>query len=486
MQVSQVFWPAHCNEARPGYLIGWNIRHFSCSIIAVVSADHAVGTLGELEQRLANLASDAQVGNAVARCTESGAAPVVLGEWLGGDCDAAGGSARMPQVWLEQARDKQQAANIWLTMGMRREDATGAGRLHPTLESIHCCGRLRRTASHIITYQPVDKDAMHFLTTRPYNALRAAQRPRRRTDMDFVVHQINVCEELQRALQRVLGVREGSSAAAPLPIPAALPVADADGTLSGPEAALLHLCARIPCAAVRYAAGVFVWVAARPLWSLLPMVGGHPLKEVSLLVQVLDLRVREVLRWPLIYQRLRQQMRADSTIFPTLSVEYMALLSSVCCAGLDLLAGWALCAFLVLKGSWVLVLWHRIGDALHIDMLRGQIKWLMGAPAGFKLNEPLNEQLGSILLRALGAWDSFTTVLTPLEPALVACMGCCGILGCTMLLALASDILSVVTAHVQLVFYTFSNVHKFQVRCRLHLVTFSAPRCSLTFSLCSR
>ena len=110
----------------------------------------------------------------------------------------------------------------------------------------------------------------------------------------------------------------------------------------------------------------------------------------------------------------------------------------------------------------------------------------MGAPAGFKLNEPLNEQLGSILLRALGAWDSFTTVLTPLEPALVACMGCCGILGCTMLLALASDILSVVTAHVQLVFYTFSNVHKFQVRCRLHLVTFSAPRCSLTFSLCSR
>ena len=498
--VCQVFWPVHCENARPGYLIGWNIRHSSCSVIAVVDAG-ALGTLCELEQRLATLSSDSQVGRVLALCTEMGTPPVVLGEWLGDGsdpavcdgerCDAAGGSsaaaaarADAPRGWRAQARDKRQAADIWLTMAMQSDGEAASGcRSRPALQSIHCCGRLRRTAAHVITYHRVNKGAMHYLSTQPYNAPRPAGPLRRRSDMDFVVNQINVCPELERGLQRVLGCGPGeepsgvSTEALPMPQNPAAAAAAAGNSLGRAEAALLGLLVHAPCACVRYAAGLFVWLAAQPLWRILPVVGGRPLKDVSLAIQVLDLRVREVFRWPLIYRRLRLRMQSEPAISAALSVEYMALLNSVCSAVLDWLAGLALCALLVLnsaapkEGGWVLATTHHIGDALHIDMIRGQIKWLMGVPAGFKLNEPLNEQLGTVLLHTLAAWDSFTSALAPLESVMVVCAGCFGMLGCTVVLALASDILSLATAHVQLVFCTFSNVHKFQVR-----LLRSAPR----------
>ena len=137
---------------------------------------------------------------------------------------------------------------------------------------------------------------------------------------------------------------------------------------------------------------------------------------------------------------------------------------------LDIVLGWVICVVLVLnsaaqgEGGHILRLVHRFFEYLHVDVLRGQIKWLMGMPGGFKLNAQLNTQLGTALLGALRAWNSFTTILTPLEPFIVVCLGLSGLLGCTVFLALASDLLSVVTTHVYLIFRIFSGIHNFQLR----------------------
>ena len=74
--VSQVFWPSHCDLSRPGYLIGWNIRHFMCSVVTVVPAD-TVESLEHLERVLALFSSESHTGKILAQCSGAGCAPTV-------------------------------------------------------------------------------------------------------------------------------------------------------------------------------------------------------------------------------------------------------------------------------------------------------------------------------------------------------------------------------------------------------------------------
>jgi len=41
-----------------------------------------------------------------------------------------------------------------------------------------------------------------------------------------------------------------------------------------------------------------------------------------------------------------------------------------------------------------------------VEFLRGNVEWLMGAPAGFKLNKPLASILGNGILLWLNLWTS--------------------------------------------------------------------------------
>lgn len=40
-------------------------------------------------------------------------------------------------------------------------------------------------------------------------------------------------------------------------------------------------------------------------------------------------------------------------------------------------------------------------------MLQGTLQWLMGSPAGLKLNDPLNSLLGTCFLYLVNLWWSF-------------------------------------------------------------------------------
>ena len=173
--VSQVFWPIRCTLSRPGYLIGWNIRHFMCSVVTVISAD-AVDSLEHLEQLLALFSRGSHTAKILAQCSGSGAPPVVLGEWRGSEGEgdiACVSSADEQRSHALQLRRK--TANIWLTMQIERggnasdggdSACTAGGR--PTLHTIHCCGRLRRTACHVVFYEHVEPSSFQYFSTRPY------------------------------------------------------------------------------------------------------------------------------------------------------------------------------------------------------------------------------------------------------------------------------------------------------------------------------
>ncbi len=64
--------------------------------------------------------------------------------------------------------------------------------------------------------------------------------------------------------------------------------------------------------------------------------------------------------------------------------------------------------------------------------------WMMGLPAGMKLNAQLNHTLGSLVLAGIERWDALTTVLTPLEPLILYAVSFVGLFGASFLIALAS------------------------------------------------
>jgi len=198
-----------------------------------------------------------------------------------------------------------------------------------------------------------------------------------------------------------------------------------------------------------------------------PWAGGVALYEVSTMARQLHLKLWEFCSWPAVLFKV-QQLRAEvaagsrwhspSTLYGDTALWY----DTLCRSAFDLCVGMAVCA--VLAGSpWavslILATIHTVGNNLHIDVLRAWTTWLMGLPAGLKLNHFAGTKLGGAVLAFIAAWEHITTFLTPFEPVIVIAVGCVGLLGCGLLLAMASDVLQLATAHLYFLYSAFAWLH---------------------------
>lgn len=116
--------------------------------------------------------------------------------------------------------------------------------------------------------------------------------------------------------------------------------------------------------------------------------------------------------------------------------------------------GGALCVFLldVILGACVAWLWGRwdVGEALQaavsdytlsiLRLTRDLLDWVMGSPAGLKLNAPLGQFLGSRCLSILGFWELFyRDFLSHYLPFLLTLLPPLSSLGVTLVLAVLHD-----------------------------------------------
>ena len=90
-----------------------------------------------------------------------------------------------------------------------------------------------------------------------------------------------------------------------------------------------------------------------------------------------------------------------------------------------------------------------IGQKYNIaEQLSSLLKWLMGAPAGLKLNIPLNQFLGNFYIYHVHLWTSYLFFVEAYLPKIILCCTLAGCLGVTFLLALLCDILFFLTVHI--------------------------------------
>lgn len=131
----------------------------------------------------------------------------------------------------------------------------------------------------------------------------------------------------------------------------------------------------------------------------------------------------------------------------------------------DMMVG-AITGCLLLNHSDVIVqLVVQTGQVLTNDVLRTGCIWLMGVPAGFKLNNELAAAMGTLSLHVIQSWS---TLLYSLIPAIKVFLRILGIssflLGFTIPAAMISDMIFLSTFHISCLHHTVAFLHTNQLR----------------------
>ncbi|CAH1732011.1 phosphatidylinositol N-acetylglucosaminyltransferase subunit Q [Aphis gossypii] len=87
-----------------------------------------------------------------------------------------------------------------------------------------------------------------------------------------------------------------------------------------------------------------------------------------------------------------------------------------------------------------------------IKVLQGTLQWLMGSPAGLKLNDPLNSLLGTCFLYLVNLWWSFLVLCRPFLELTFQVYVFIGIFGLSYQIAIIEDVLAIVSFHVYCIY----------------------------------
>jgi phosphatidylinositol N-acetylglucosaminyltransferase subunit Q len=131
----------------------------------------------------------------------------------------------------------------------------------------------------------------------------------------------------------------------------------------------------------------------------------------------------------------------------------------------DLLMGFVLGALFLLNTenicAWTITLAHSVTDGI----LRPGCVWLMGLPAGFKLNTELAELLGMISLNAVQIYSTLWFYMGGFLKHIIQSIAFSGIiLGLTVPLSFLIDIIQLATLHVTMLHWLISFIYSRQIQ----------------------
>ncbi|GAB6025758.1 hypothetical protein CHUAL_011743 [Chamberlinius hualienensis] len=121
----------------------------------------------------------------------------------------------------------------------------------------------------------------------------------------------------------------------------------------------------------------------------------------------------------------------------------------------------------IILGIFLTVMWHNTGRTSYylelffeytgilVNQLKELLVWLMGVPAGFKLNSPLSSAMGSFFLYHLYLWEAYLYIIKPVLTVVWDVCFYSGIFGLCVLLSALQDLFAIATFHVYC-FYAYA------------------------------
>ncbi|KAI5793823.1 N-acetylglucosaminyl transferase component-domain-containing protein, partial [Peziza echinospora] len=195
-------------------------------------------------------------------------------------------------------------------------------------------------------------------------------------------------------------------------------------------------------------------------WRLRPELAA--LKDISATAQQLDIRLQQFCYWPIQYTTLRKR-RNDWESVTTSHPDYIRFYNSLWLVANDVIIGMAIGSYIVENAAQVA---HNIDfylGAYTIDGLTRMISWLMGWPAGLKLNNELARFLGDLFLWVMTYWGDCMATLRPFLPQIIYFIGYSGFLGASMPISMFSDLLSILTLHIHCFYVAAARIYDWQL-----------------------
>lgn len=206
--------------------------------------------------------------------------------------------------------------------------------------------------------------------------------------------------------------------------------------------------------------------------------GYAALKDVSATAQQIEIRLQQFCYWPMQYVTLRQRKRNWASV-TTSHPDYIRFYNSLWLVANDVIIGIAVGSYIIEQADWVA---EQINDLLRmytVEALQRSISWLMGWPAGLKLNGELAAFLGDLFLWVIDYWSSeyhhesvsqplltfsdCIDTLTPLLPRIVWFIGFSSFAGASMPIAMFSDLLSALTIHIYSFYLASARIYHWQL-----------------------
>ncbi|KAJ4324985.1 pig-Q [Fusarium piperis] len=190
--------------------------------------------------------------------------------------------------------------------------------------------------------------------------------------------------------------------------------------------------------------------------------GYAALKDISATAQQVEIRLQQFCYWPMQYMTLRQ--RKDNWASVTTShPDYIRFYNSLWLVANDVIIGIALGSYIIENADWVAAQIGNLLRAYTVDALQSSISWLMGWPAGLKLNGELAAFLGDLFLWVIDYWSSCIETLTPALPKMVWFIGFSSFAGASMPIAMFSDMLSTLTIHIYSFYLASGRIYHWQL-----------------------
>ncbi|KAL7694224.1 putative N-acetylglucosaminyl transferase component [Plasmopara halstedii] len=187
--------------------------------------------------------------------------------------------------------------------------------------------------------------------------------------------------------------------------------------------------------------------------------GGKNLSELSTFLSVLSLQGHNAAH---IVNRLEHLYRKKGRLSRQEKRELLQICNFICFFLLDVALGRMLLAYVI---TTPFLQAFDTCPKLVVDFLRSNVEWLMGAPAGFKLNKPLATILGNGILLWLHLWNFLSEQLVDVAKSIHLgwwLLQITHFLGLTLQLTLLADIVSLTTWHSHWVYLYFAKLNRVQ------------------------
>lgn len=428
-----LFWPIECLSSPTGYILGWKTSNL------IVCATVMMG-----DYDMINLCNWKDLNCFWSFLVPS---PVILGEW-NLSCKL---SQPLDQRRQCSPREKQQIDKFWLVIE-KNEDGCRKHRpfllKYPDNCNITVVFYKRPRERHFLSLHPIKLHSEFYINERePHNGMVLnndtgfSSLSSASSNLERVIRQINLSTEIARI---VFHSRSFNDAA--------------PEKISSAEIRRKHLLPFL-LDSYRYWTMLALLCVQYPLNIIIEK--SRSFSGFSCSANQLRYRLKTISKWPQSVKFLRNT--PDN--IPSSRVCHLQLYDSIWMTLVDILLGFLLCYSLVaLDSTFVVNFLSTASNFLNKTVLVSQINWLMGWPAGFKLNEDLDKFLGIVFLFYIDKWNGLLDILFLYMPnfvlvlALSSCFG-----GLSFAISILVDIISFFTFHISCFHYASARIYQLQL-----------------------